>query len=37
MTSAETKAALGKGKYTREGRVVTNNEFKRTNRSFVVL
>ena len=36
IATPETNAALSKGQYFTEGRVLTRNEFKRTNKSFVV-
>ena len=36
IATPETNAALSKGQYITEGRVLTRNEFKRTNKSFVV-
>ena len=36
IANPETNAALSKGQYITEGRVLTRNEFKRTNKSFVV-
>ena len=36
IANPETNAALSKGQYITEGRVLTRNEFKRTDKSFVV-